>query len=120
MSELQADSEKVNTFAISRYSLKIVSSLAFGAAFHYFQEIIQPHLVGYSDGFCCERYSNILYDQAQPIYAVCAGIVFFALTFFNSNIWKSILKINFICFNIFQSHTVFASCKAINGDDARL
>ena len=77
MSEFQINSESINTFSISRYLIKIVTALVFGAMFCYLQEIVQPHLAGKLDGFCCERCSNILYDQALSIYAVCAGIGFF-------------------------------------------
>ena len=117
MIKLQTNSESINTFSISRFLLKIVAALVFGTAFYYLQEIVQPHLAGYSDGFCCERCSNILYDQAQPIYAVCAGIVFFTLTFFIFNGWKSLLQMILISFIIFQIYTVFALWSAVNSDE---
>jgi len=55
-----------------RYLTDIILSLAFGAVFYLFQEALQSLIV--SQGSSTTRCENVLYDVAQPIIAICAGL----------------------------------------------
>lgn len=102
-------------FSAKSIFVQIAAGSLFAGVFYGLQEIVQPFLAGWSSGFCCERCSNILYDQAQPIYAVCAGIAFLSVSSIQLNGWKSVFKTMFIGFLCFQFDTALTLLSAMRG-----
>ena len=102
-------------FSIKRVFIKIAAASLFAAAFYCLQQIVQPFLAGWSNGFCCDRCSNMIYDQAQAIYAGCAGIAFLIISSIKFNNWKSVFKMIFVGFLCFQPYTFLTFLSAMRG-----
>lgn len=87
---------------------------AFGTAFWFFTEIGQPSLVTFTGGRtdCCERCTNLLFDNAQPVLAFCAGLAFIACLYIGGkvlglrHIAKTVLA-SWLSFQVFSLWTAW-------------
>ncbi len=94
-----------------RIFMGIVAACVFGAAFWWFQELVQAGaahtLYGCGDG--CERCANILYDRAQMVSAASAALAALWWSFLNVRGFKGIIKTFFVCWLSFQAFSIWTA-----------
>jgi hypothetical protein len=89
----------------------VVGACLFGAAFWWFQELVQTNaakaLYGCGDG--CERCANILYDRAQLVSVASAALAALWFSFLNARGFRGIIKTFFVCWLSFQAFSIWTA-----------